>query len=205
VNSVTAGPAHPTIFIIGSDTWHGRHRPRDSSSCTRVGVVCSDDHRGPRSSKPDRSVANGAALPSFQPVRHRVRLPAANRASGVLGVPPTAGSSTFGSAKFFGSTGSIKLKQTHRRHASTPDGQGYWLVATDGGIFAFGNAKFFGSTGSIHLNQPIVGMASMPDGQGYLLRGLRRRESSPSGTPIPGLHPVLHLTKPIVWAVCVWV
>ena len=51
--------------------------------------------------------------------------------------------------------------------AATPDGGGYWLVASDGGIFAFGDAQFFGSTGSIHLAQPIVGMAAMPDGGGY--------------------------------------
>ena len=36
---------------------------------------------------------------------------------------------------------------------------GYWLVASDGGIFAFGDAKFYGSTGSLRLNQPMVGMA----------------------------------------------
>ena len=53
--------------------------------------------------------------------------------------------------------------------ASTPSGNGYWLVASDGGIFAFGDAQFFGSTGSIHLNQPIVGMASTPTGSGYWL------------------------------------
>jgi hypothetical protein len=51
--------------------------------------------------------------------------------------------------------------------AATPDGNGYWLTASDGGVFAFGDAQFFGSTGSIHLNQPIVGMAAMPDGNGY--------------------------------------
>ncbi len=51
--------------------------------------------------------------------------------------------------------------------AATPDGGGYWLVASDGGIFAYGDAQFFGSTGSIHLAQPIVGMAAMPDGGGY--------------------------------------
>ena len=53
--------------------------------------------------------------------------------------------------------------------AATPDGGGYWLVASDGGIFAFGDAKFYGSTGGIHLNQPIVGMAATPDGGGYWL------------------------------------
>ncbi len=41
--------------------------------------------------------------------------------------------------------------------AATPSGNGYRLVASDGGIFAFGDAGFFGSTGGIALNQPIVG------------------------------------------------
>ena len=53
--------------------------------------------------------------------------------------------------------------------AATPTGQGYWLVASDGGIFTFGDATFYGSTGAIHLNQPIVGMAATPDGAGYWL------------------------------------
>jgi hypothetical protein len=44
--------------------------------------------------------------------------------------------------------------------AATPDGGGYWLVASDGGIFTYGDAVFFGSAGSLPLNKPIVGMAS---------------------------------------------
>lgn len=35
---------------------------------------------------------------------------------------------------------------------------GYWLVASDGGIFSFGDAAFHGSTGNIRLNKPIVGI-----------------------------------------------
>ena len=46
--------------------------------------------------------------------------------------------------------------------ARTPDGKGYWLVASDGGIFTYGDARFYGSTGNIHLNKPIVGMAATP-------------------------------------------
>jgi hypothetical protein len=42
--------------------------------------------------------------------------------------------------------------------AATPDGQGYWLVASDGGIFTFGDAAFEGSAGAVSLNQGIVGM-----------------------------------------------
>ncbi|HEX6393389.1 MAG TPA: hypothetical protein VFZ97_08100, partial [Acidimicrobiales bacterium] len=37
--------------------------------------------------------------------------------------------------------------------------QGYWLVASDGGIFTYGDAGFFGSHGGAPLNRPIVGMA----------------------------------------------
>ena len=48
-------------------------------------------------------------------------------------------------------------------------GPGYWLVASDGGIFAFGHSSFFGSTGSIHLNKPVVGMAATSDDAGYWL------------------------------------
>ncbi len=44
--------------------------------------------------------------------------------------------------------------------AATPDGGGYWLVASDGGIFTYGDAPFYGSTGGIRLNKPIVGMSS---------------------------------------------
>lgn len=43
---------------------------------------------------------------------------------------------------------------------------GYWLVASDGGIFAF-HATFFGSTGTLTLNQPIVGMEAASSGSGY--------------------------------------
>jgi hypothetical protein len=42
---------------------------------------------------------------------------------------------------------------------------GYWLVASDGGVFSFG-APFFGSTGSIRLNRPVVGIESHT-GAGY--------------------------------------
>lgn len=45
--------------------------------------------------------------------------------------------------------------------AATSSGDGYWLVASDGGIFSFGEAAshYYGSVGGSHLNAPIVGMA----------------------------------------------
>ena len=53
--------------------------------------------------------------------------------------------------------------------ASNASVSGYWLVASDGGIFSFGDAGFHGSAGNVRLNQPIVGMAPTPDGGGYWL------------------------------------
>ena len=51
--------------------------------------------------------------------------------------------------------------------AATRTSKGYWLVASDGGIFSFGNAQFHGSTGNLKLNQPIVDMAATKEGKGY--------------------------------------
>ena len=43
---------------------------------------------------------------------------------------------------------------------------GYWMAASDGGIFAY-DAPFFGSMGGKPLNKPVVGMVATPDGGGY--------------------------------------
>ena len=59
--------------------------------------------------------------------------------------------------------------------AATPDGQGYWLVASDGGIFTYGDATFYGCHGGSPLNKPIVGMAATSGRRRLLAGGLRRR------------------------------
>ncbi len=111
----------------------------------------------------------------------------------VVGITPTqdqggywlvasdGGVFSFGDATFYGSTGGIKLNKPVVGMASTPyvpgaggapavpAGLGYWLVASDGGVFSYGDAKFYGSTGGTTLNAPIVGMAPTPDGKGYWL------------------------------------
>jgi hypothetical protein len=47
--------------------------------------------------------------------------------------------------------------------------QGYWMIASDVGVFPFGTAVGYGSTGGTHLNQPIVGITRVPAGTGYWL------------------------------------
>jgi hypothetical protein len=81
------------------------------------------------------------------------------------------GQSTFSGppANNFGSMAGRPLNQPIDGMSPTSDGQGYWLVAADGGIFAFGDAQFYGSMGGRPLNQPITGMAVTPTGGGYWL------------------------------------
>ncbi len=78
-----------------------------------------------------------------------------------------------GSTFAFGTTafGSLPgpLNQPIVTAQATGDGQGLWLVASDGGIFSFGDSHFYGSTGNLRLNKPVVGMAPTPDGKGYWL------------------------------------
>lgn len=50
-----------------------------------------------------------------------------------------------------------------------PLGDGYWMAASDGGVFSFGAAAFMGSMGGVELNQPVVGIAATPSGDGYWL------------------------------------
>jgi hypothetical protein len=82
--------------------------------------------------------------------------------------------------------------------AATPDGKGYWLVASDGGIFTYGDAVFYGSTGAIHLNEPIVGMALSPDGGGYWLVASDGGIFTFGDTPFFGSTGASHLNEPIV-------
>ena len=89
--------------------------------------------------------------------------------SGYWVVGADGGIFSFGEARFFGSTGALRLNSPILGLAATPEGDGYWLVAADGGIFSFGDAQFHGSTGALKLNKPVVGMAATSHGQGYWL------------------------------------
>jgi len=88
---------------------------------------------------------------------------------------------TFGSAQFYGSTGSLDLQRPVVGMTPTGNRGGYWLVASDGGIFSFGNAGYFGSIPGLgiapagasatakKLNAPVVGMVPSSDDGGYFM------------------------------------
>ena len=120
--------------------------------------------------------------------RRRSAWPRPTTARGTGSSPPTAASSTTATRSFFGSAGALPLNKPIVGMAATPDGGGYWLVASDGGIFSYGDAHFYGSTGSMQLNQPIVGMAATPGRRRVLARGLRRRHLRLRRRPVLRLH-----------------
>ncbi len=108
--------------------------------------------------------------------RRRVRIRALVALATCLGsittvaglVTPSAASASIAFACHGSLTGGT-LNQPIVGITATPDQGGYWLVASDGGVFSFGDAGFFGSTGNLVLNEPVVGMATTADGRGYWL------------------------------------
>jgi hypothetical protein len=50
--------------------------------------------------------------------------------------------------------------------AATPDGNGYWLLRDDGGIFTYGDAPFFGSAAN-NVQTTAAAVAMTPSGRGY--------------------------------------
>ncbi len=81
--------------------------------------------------------------------------------------------------------------------APTPDGGGYWMVGSDGGVYASGDAQFYGSTGSLHLNKPVVGMAATPDGRGYWFVASDGGIFAYGDAQFYGSTGSIHLNKPI--------
>ncbi len=102
----------------------------------------------------------------------------------------------FGGATCYGGLSGLALNKPIVGMAYDTTTGGYWLVASDGGVFAF-RAPFYGSTGALHLNKPIVGMAFDPATGGYWL------VASDGGifsghAPFHGSTGAIRLNKPIV-------
>ena len=98
-----------------------------------------------------------------------VLAPASPAAAQTTSASTAGGVLNFGSAGADGSLLGTTLDAPIVGMASTPTGNGYWLVASDGGVFTFGDAGYHGSLGATTLDAPIVGMAATPTGNGYWL------------------------------------
>ncbi len=119
-----------------------------------------------------------------------------------LNRPATSAFGSFGGAIPKSTGASAELTSTLNKPivgaAGLKSGGGYWLVASDGGVFTFGDAHFYGSTGSIHLNRPIVGMAATPDGGGYWLVASDGGVFTFGDAHFYGSTGGIHLNRPIV-------
>lgn len=87
---------------------------------------------------------------------------------------------SFGDARFYGSTGDLRLRQPVVAVAAAKNFGGYWLVAKDGGVFGFGGAPYLGSVPGLgigpagsksgrHLASPVVAAAASTEGAGYYM------------------------------------
>ena len=166
-----SGPGGPGVFTLPSGqmvmafaAWQGT--TIGYLSCGIRPMYLADLTFGPNGGPPSLSAdPAGGTTPAASPTCPRPPTPP----PGYWQVASDGGVFTFGSAGFYGSTGSMRLNKPVVGMAQTPDHRGYWLVASDGGVFAFGDAGFYGSTGSMILNKPIIGMISSLDGHGYWL------------------------------------
>ena len=61
------------------------------------------------------------------------------------------------------------IRTSSTRVAVLADGSGYWLAASNGGVFTFGNATFYGSMAGQTLKSPVIGIVATADGHGYWL------------------------------------
>ena len=102
-----------------------------------------------------------------------------------------------GDAVRYGQLSGMPLSQPIVGVATDPLTGGYWLVASDGGIFSF-HAPFKGSAGAIRLNAPIVGMAATPDGGGYWLVASDGGIFAFGDARFHGSAGSIHLAEPIV-------
>ena len=120
-------------------------------------------------------------------------------ASPSTGTAPTAPGSVvgFGNALSVGGPGT-DVQGREVGMAPTPHDGGYWVAASDGGVFSFGDATFHGSMGGQHLNSPVVAMAATPDGGGYWLAAADGGVFSFGTAAFHGSMGGQHLNSPVV-------
>ncbi len=146
VDPLTIAGANPGDFVISDDNCSGTTLP-SMATCT-VEVSARPQESGSLSA--DVLVGSGGRTMSDMVM--------STNASGSPSPPPPGGSPSpplppGGSPPPAGGSGAV----------------GYWLVASDGGVFPFGGAVGYGSTGGEHLNRPVVGLAPTHDARGYWL------------------------------------
>ena len=104
---------------------------------------------------------------------------------------------TFG-VESYGDPGGAPLNRPIVDMVPSRDRHGYWMVASDGGIFSYGDTRFFGSTGALTLNKPIVGLSPTNDQSGYWMVASDGGIFSYGDANFYGSTGAITLNKPIV-------
>ncbi len=159
VNGVLTGTSGSVITPPPSTT-------TTTTTTTTTSTSGTTSSTNPPPSASAQSAPTSTACMSHLPAGAVVGTAALTDGSGYYEVDGAGDVAAFGAAKCYGAMTGTTLSKPVVGMAVDPVTGGYWLVATDGGIFSF-NAPFEGSTGAMHLNRPVVGMTASPDGQGY--------------------------------------
>jgi hypothetical protein len=189
------------VFGFGDAAFHGSVpgvlRPGQHLSAPIVGIASTPDGGGYWLVASDGGVFSFGNAEFFGSVPGALK-PGARLSAPIVGVAASPGAIDLGSGRF--------------------SGDGYWLVASDGGVFSFGDAGYFGSVpGALkhgaHLSAPIVGIAASPgvldastsdfDSDGYWLAGadggmFAFGQARYVGSVPGALKPGQHLAAPVV-------
>ena len=133
-------PAHRAHRRHGADARRWRLLAR---GCRRRGVRLRRRHLLRVHGRPCASPRRSSAWPPCP------------KAAGTGWWPLTAGCSP-SATRLFGSMGGQRISKPVVAIVAGPGSGGYWLLASDGGLFSFGDAAFLGSIGSHPLAAPVV-------------------------------------------------
>ena len=82
--------------------------------------------------------------------------------------------------------------------AATPNGDGYWIAYTTGGVNSYGNAGGYGGVSNLTLNATISHIVSTPDGGGYWLVASDGGTFAEGDAQFYGSMGATHLNAPVV-------
>src|SRR5690606_24128674 len=100
-------------------------------------------------------------------------------------------------------SGSPGSSHNRKGIARTANGGGYWIVASDGGVFSFGNALFYGSLPGVGVNvNNVIGICARPQGDGYWLVASDGGVFCFGAAPFHGSMGGQPLNQPIVGMAC---
>ena len=170
-------PTGAVTFTAGSTPLCAATLSNGSGSCVATNTPQGNDvvrgtYSGDANSDPSSGTTEVSVTPLIPPVPPTPH--------GYWLVGSDGGIFSFGSAQFYGSTGSLVLQRPVVGIVPTADRGGYWLDASDGGVFSYGDTQYYGSLPGLglhpagsglpnSLNAPIVGMVPSIDDGGYFM------------------------------------